>query len=413
VTRHPVRLAAATLAVLAVAPASAHAQAPRITGTSAIVLEPTTGDVAYAKAPDARRPIASTTKLMTALLVLENAELTDTFTAPRYRGLATESKINLRAGERLTVADLLRALLVYSANDAAETLAQGVAGSRGSFVRQMNRRAVQLGLTNTHYANPIGLDEAGNYSSARDLAKLTLALRRFAFFRETVDSRQVTLHSGARVRHLSNRNLLVQREDWVDGVKTGHTQQAGYVLVASGSRNGIPLISVVLGTPSELARDTDSLKLLAYGKTKFKRTLAVRRDQVAARVPIKYRPGAELNLLAVRSVRRVVRKGKGEHFERVPRGVPDEVEGPVHRGDRIGKLDIVLHGRRITSVTLVAASDVEAAGFARRAQDAVLGPWAIAVLGILLAGGALLARLREPERTPRRPRPAPGEPEAT
>jgi serine-type D-Ala-D-Ala carboxypeptidase (penicillin-binding protein 5/6) len=391
----------ALLVALAVA-APARAAGPAITAPSAIVVDATSGTSAYEKNADQRRPIASTTKLMTALLVLENAKLGDVYTAPRYRGLPAESKINLHAGERLTVADLLRGLLVYSANDAAETLAEGMSGSKASFVRQMNRRAVELGLTNTHYANPIGLDETGNYSSARDLAKLVIALRKFPFFRRTVDSPVVTLRTGDRPRTLSNRNLLVRRFNWIDGVKTGHTLQAGYVLVASGSRRGVPLISVALGTPSEDARDTDSLKLLAYGLTKFKRRLAIRRGQELARVPIRYRPGATLSLVAKRSVRRVVPKGPTGRIDKVLRGVPDEVDGPIRRGDRIAGVDLMLNGRRLTTVSLVAASDVEEASAARRVQDWLTGPWTLAIIGVALVAAVVITRMR---RAPQKRRP--------
>ena len=153
--------------------------APPVSAPSALVLEASTGDVAYAKQPDRRRAIASTTKLMTALLVLEQTKGSTVFRGARYRALPVESKIDLRAGERMSVADLLRALLIESANDAAVTLAEGVSGSRSAFVAEMNKRAQELGLKNTHYSNPIGLDTAGNYSTARDLARLTLRLRRW------------------------------------------------------------------------------------------------------------------------------------------------------------------------------------------------------------------------------------------
>ena len=391
------------LAVLAAAPATA--QGPRITGTNAVVIEAGSGMTAYAKGADERRPIASTTKLMTALVVLENARLSDVYEAPRYRGLAVESKINLREGERMSVADLLRALLIASANDAAETLAQGVSGSRAAFVRQMNRRAVELGLKNTHFANPIGLDEVGNYSSARDLAKLTLELRRSSFFRKVVDSPVVSLRTGSTPRTLANRNQLVRRFSWVDGVKTGHTQQAGYVLVASGSRRGVPLISVVLGTPSEDARDTDSLKLLQHGLSRFRRKLAVREGQVLAQVPIRYRPGATLSLVARRSIRRVVPRGAAGRVERVVRDVPDEVEGPIRRGDRLGTVDLLQGGRKFASTSLLAAADVEEATAARRTQEWLTGPWTLVIVAVVLIGATIITRMRRPKNPPSRRRP--------
>ena len=163
----------------------------------------------------------------------------------------------------MKVPDLLRGLLVESGNDAAVTLAEGVSGSRKAFVRQMNRRARQLGLENTHFANPIGLDQEGNYSSARDLVTLATVLRTNRFFKRSWTRRATTLKSGVRERTFANRNRLVARYEFVNGVKTGHTRGAGYVLVGSASRNGIQLVSAVLGTPSEAARDADTMALFA------------------------------------------------------------------------------------------------------------------------------------------------------
>ena len=186
---------AALLAALAVLLLAAPAQAAErpcpdyIQAPSAIVIETSTGVVACSRNADERRSIASTTKLMTALLTLERAKLSDTFTAARYFPGPGESRIQLQPGERMRVRDLMRGLLIESANDAAVTLAEGVSGSRGAFVKAMNRRAKQLKLTNTHYANPIGLDEAGNYSSARDLVRLATILRTNRFFRTTVTAR--------------------------------------------------------------------------------------------------------------------------------------------------------------------------------------------------------------------------------
>ena len=137
---------------------------PAVPGArAAIVVDARDGTVMFAKHPDAERAIASTTKLMTALLALEQAKPSDVFTAPAYNAMPAESRINLREGERMTVHDLLEALLLESANDAAETLAEGVSGSREAFVEEMNARAAELGLEHTSYANPIGLDEGGNY----------------------------------------------------------------------------------------------------------------------------------------------------------------------------------------------------------------------------------------------------------
>ena len=165
-SRRALIFVAALLAALALA-APSFAAGPALRAKAAILVQPDTGDVVYAHDPDQRLPIASTTKLMTALLTLERSNLDDVVPAAAYSPAPAESVINLRTGERLTVRDLLRGLLLASANDAAETLAAHVAGSQAAFVREMNARAAQLHLRNTHYANSIGLDEHGNYSSAR------------------------------------------------------------------------------------------------------------------------------------------------------------------------------------------------------------------------------------------------------
>ena len=172
-------LAAAVLAAAAPASALAATPPPRVpTAQAAIVVDARDGTVMFAKRPDAERAIASTTKLMTALLTLDEAKPNQVFTAPAYSAAPAESRINLSEGERMTVEDLLEALLLESANDAAVALAENISGSRDAFVEEMNDRADELGLDHTSYANPIGLDEAGNYSSARDLATIASLLLR-------------------------------------------------------------------------------------------------------------------------------------------------------------------------------------------------------------------------------------------
>jgi serine-type D-Ala-D-Ala carboxypeptidase (penicillin-binding protein 5/6) len=201
---------AALISTAAAAPAVAAENPPAVPGArAAIVIDARDGTVMFAKHPDAERAIASTTKLMTALLALEQARPGDVFTAPAYNAMPAESRINLREGERMTVHDLLEALLLESANDAAETLAEGVSGSREEFVEEMNARAAELGLEHTSYANPIGLDEGGNYSSARDLASLARVLLKRPRFARIVDMPEAELESGGHPRVVENRNDLI------------------------------------------------------------------------------------------------------------------------------------------------------------------------------------------------------------
>jgi D-alanyl-D-alanine carboxypeptidase (penicillin-binding protein 5/6) len=376
----------------------ASAQAP-----SAIVIEVSTGAVACERDADSERAIASTTKLMTALLTLERADLTDTFTAARYFPPPIESQIGLEPGERMRVDDLLRGLLAESANDAAVTLAQGVGGSRAAFVRAMNQRAQELDLKGTHYSNPIGLDQPGNRSTARDLAHLAIMLRTYPFVRRTVDSPSVTLRSGARRRTFRNRNDLVLREPWVNGMKTGHTRQAGYVLVGSGRRDGKQLVSVVLGTPSIAARDEATRQLLIWGFKQFQRIRAVEQGDELARVPIRYRGGAELTLVAERTVRRVVPRGHRRDVTTRVVDVPDDVVGPLERGRRIGAVVVLQGGRRVARVPLLSSASVPGASFGQRTKSRFTGPLAIVALFAVLGGTVLAAmRLRRGLRPGRR-----------
>jgi len=393
-TRVLVVVLAAALA--AAMPSLAHAQRgsggpPQLTAPSAIVIEQSTGQVAFQRNASDRRSIASTTKMMTALLTLEGAALDDVLTAAPYAAAPAETQIGLRAGERMTVRDLLQALMLASANDAAVTLATGISGSVPAFVREMNARARELGLRDTSYANPVGLDDPDNRSSARDLVRLAAVLRRNDFLRRTTDRPRATLTSGARRRIVLNRNRLVREVDFVDGVKTGRTSEAGYVLVGSATRNGVTVISAVLGEPSEAARDADTLALLRYGVGRFRRATPVRRSQTFARADLKYRD-EQVRLVAASTVRRVVRRGQRPRVRVV--GAPVELAGPLTAGARVGTVEVRV-GRRVVGRTpLVTAAAVPEASTGERLTSVLGQPATLALVAGLLACTLLLVLLR-------------------
>jgi D-alanyl-D-alanine carboxypeptidase (penicillin-binding protein 5/6) len=330
--------------------ADARSRSPRLSARSALLVEASTGTPVFERAALRIRPIASTTKLMTALVTLQRARLSDVLTVPRYSAIASESQLGLKPGERLRVADLLRALLLPSAGDAAETLAVGVAGSRPAFVRAMNREARRLRLFHTHYTTPVGLDDPRNYSNAFDLVRLTRVLRRYAWVRRVVDEPRAMLQSGAHPRVVVNRNTLVRLVPWVDGVKTGHTNAAGYVLVGSGTRRGVTWISVVLGTPSEAARDADTLALLRYGIANFALTHPVHRNQVVARAAVAGRPGERVALVADRTFTGVARRGSAP---RLVVQAPRTLAGPRAARSRVGTVEVRTGGRVVARVRLL------------------------------------------------------------
>ena len=389
-------LLATSLASLALAvPAAAQAPPPVPSADAAILVDGRDGTVMFARKPDAERSIASTTKLMTALLTLEQAELDEVFTAPAYNAAPAESRINLREGERMSVEDLLEALLLESANDAAVALAENISGSREAFVEEMNDRAEELGLEHTGYANPIGLDEPGNYSSARDLATLTAILLRNRDFARIVDMPQAKLESGARPRVVVNRNDLIAEYPWVSGVKTGYTLNAGNVLVGAAERGRrARVISVVLGEPSEVTRNSDTLELLRWGLDRFSRVRVLDPDRVLARADIEYRD-ERARLVPRRGVVLTVRDG-----QRLRRRVnaPDEVEGPLEAGERVGSVMVYVDGRPIRRVALVTAAEVPGAGTVRILLSVLGVPLtlliALAILALAVLAILRLARLR-------------------
>ncbi len=393
------RAAAALLAValgllLAVAlarPASAPAAPPAIRAPAAILVEPATGDVVYQRQARRSRPVASTTKLMTALVTLEHAKLGQVVTTVPYHASPAESIIGLRAGERMTVADLLRGVLVASANDAAATLAARVGGSQSAFVALMNRRARQLGLTHTHYANAIGLDDPSNHSSPEDLVKLTLILRRNAFFRAVTNLPRATLRTGAHPRVILNRNLLVRAVPEVNGVKTGHTSGAGYILVASATKAGVTVISVVLDEPSEAARDADSLALIRYGLSRYHRVTPVRKGQPFATVKLAHRD-QRAELVAAGTVVRTARRG-----ERLPIrvvDVPRELDGPLPAGSRVGTIEVRWRGRTVASIPLVTRSAIAEASFWQRSGGVLTRTLILVFLSALALASLQLVLLR-------------------
>jgi D-alanyl-D-alanine carboxypeptidase (penicillin-binding protein 5/6) len=376
--------------------ALARAQPPQLPARAWALVDAGDGDVLAAHRPAGSYPIASTTKLMTALVARKALRLNETVVAPGYVPTSSaESLLGLEQGERIEVRDLLYGLLLASGNDAAEALAQASAGSEAAFVRRMNRVAARLGLDDTSYANPIGLDDPGNFSSARDLIELTLELRSDAFVRRVFDTPEALLSSGARRRTVINRNNLVRTVPYVTGVKTGYTSGAGNVLVASAERDGVDLVSAVLGAPSESERDAATLELLEYGLSLYHREDVLQRGERLASASVRFQD-ERLPLAAVSDVRLTLRDG--QRVETVV-DAPAEIEGPTERGERLGRAIVKVDGERAARVPLAAARSVGAATLLERFDAAIPGPrplaWAVTIVALALlfvAGLALYDR---------------------
>jgi serine-type D-Ala-D-Ala carboxypeptidase (penicillin-binding protein 5/6) len=357
---------------------------PSPQAASWVLVDAKDGTRLAAHAPHETRPIASTTKLMTAYLTLRALSLKRLVTAPRYVPIYGESLMGLKPGDRVRVRDLLYGLLVPSGNDAAVALADAVAGTVPAFVSQMNRAARGLDLADTHYANPVGLDAAGNYSTASDLADLALRLRRNPTFRKIVDTQSKTVKSGSRHLHLETSNLILRRYGWVNGVKTGHTFDAGYVLVASGTRHGVTLLSALLGAPTEAARDAGTLSLLRYGFSLYRRVNPVGDGERLTSAALSFRD-ERLPLVAARGVHFTARKGQDIETRVV--SAPRELDSAA-RGERLGLARVTLDGETQALVPLLAVRSVGGPTISDRLDSALPGSpataWAMVGVVVLL-----------------------------
>jgi D-alanyl-D-alanine carboxypeptidase len=219
----------------------------------------------WSRSPTTRRPMASITKIMTAVVALERSSLDTLVTVPKASGAVGESTAFLRPGERLPMRDLLVALLVKSGNDAAVAIAQNVGGTEPQFVQMMNDKAVALGLSDTHFQNPHGLDAPGHYTTASDLAVLSRYAMSNPTFRSIVSMKTATIGTGKRTEKLTSTDLLIGNYQGAMGVKTGFTNGAGYSVVSAAERQGVTLYAVVLGTKSELQRFREAKSLLDWG----------------------------------------------------------------------------------------------------------------------------------------------------
>jgi D-alanyl-D-alanine carboxypeptidase (penicillin-binding protein 5/6) len=288
-------------------------------------------------------------------------------------------------------------MLLPSANDAAVTLADGVSGSTQAFVAEMNRAAERLGLDDTSYANPIGLDDPLNYSSARDLATLALRLLENDRFREIVAKQSATLESGATVREVTTRNTLMAADPSVDGVKTGHTLDAGYVLVASAERHGIHLLSVVLGASSEATRDAESEELLDYGFSQYRRERPVHAGESLAATQVRYEDAP----LVLEAARGISVRARREQDVTTRVDADALVEGPIEQGERLGTATVTLDGEVIGKTPVLAATAVAAPDVFDKigVPVAVALPAAAAVVILLVA--LVLLRVGGGRRTDR------------
>ena len=360
-------LSAAATAALPIIPAP-----PQIAGKAWILVDADTGKIIVEHNADQRLPPASLTKMMTAYVTATElkrgtVKMSDMVRVTVKAWKTHGSRMFIREGTRVSLEDLLRGMIVDSGNDASVAISQHVAGSEDAFVDMMNQQAARLGMTNTHYMNATGLPNENHYSTAHDLAKLAVALiEHYPKFYKIFSEKYFTYNN---IRQ-PNRNELLWRDPSVDGVKTGHTEEAGYCLVASAVRHGMRLVSVVMGTHSENARATESQKLLTYGFRYYNTVHLYKAGNPLKTVRVwegdQSGVGVGLDKDAVVTVPRGSRKELKAAMH-----VNEIVKAPVKQGEKLGELTVTMAGKQVFQGGLHAVSSVDEAGFFKRMWDSI------------------------------------------
>ena len=362
-------------AVLFPACAWAENAAPMETGTpfsisspSVILMDAATGQTIFEKNADDQRPVASVTKVMTILLTLEAVDeghiaLDDRVIVSPYASSMGGSQVFLDAGKRYPVRDLLKSVIVASANDAAVALGEHMAGTHEAFVGRMNERARELELENTHYVNCTGLPAQGHYTTARDVAKLSAQLDRHPLYYEfsTIWMDELT-HPGGRKTQLTNTNRLVRFYPGCDGYKTGSTNEARYCISATAEKNGLRLIAVVLGADAGQTRFDEARSMLEYGFSAYQRFSPIKEgDSLGMHVPVRLGGSDSVSAVSGGQSDMLIKKGTQSEIS-LEVSLAESVNAPVLKGDVLGEIRVMKSGTVVQRIPAVAGETVELPG---------------------------------------------------
>ncbi len=349
---------------------------------SAILIEASTGKIIYEKNAHEKLPPASMTKIASMLVIVEAIEdgvidWDDQITVSENASSMGGSQILLETGEKMSVSDLFKGVAVASGNDAVVALAEAVSGSVDEFVKDMNNKVKELGLKDTHFKNPHGLDTADHYSSAYDMAFLAKELVKHTKVLEFTSIYEDYLRKGTdREFWLVNTNKLVRFKEFVDGLKTGYTKEAGYCLTATSLKNDMRLIATVMGEESATDRNNEVSNLLDYGYAKIKINKIITTDDIVTKVKIDKAEAKEVDIIPIDSVNVVTSKNQklGDITYKIKMG---KVAPPINKGDKVGTLYIYENGSEIDSVDLTVKDNIKKASllklYGRYLSDIVSG----------------------------------------
>jgi D-alanyl-D-alanine carboxypeptidase (penicillin-binding protein 5/6) len=347
---------------------------PKLDARSWVLVDADTGVYLTGKNPDQRLPIASTTNVMTALVALEEANLDEEVTiseqAERFVGF-TYSNVGLIKGERLSVRELLKAALIPSGTEAVYALAEHLGdGSVDEFVDEMNQKADSMGLKNTHFENPAGIDARGHYSSARDLASIAWAAMEYPTFDDIVDTEQATITTQNREIAVSNTNNLLYTYDEANGVKTGTSPKAGPCLVASATDGDESYVAVVLDARGEEYRFAAARTALEYGFNNYEHEPLARKGQVYEELPLPFRQDESVRLVAAKDV-----LGPASPSLEVERQVLVKEAPPTAKaGQKLGTVEVFVNGKSVGSSPLITKRGYKEASLWVKARYAAIWP---------------------------------------
>ncbi len=345
---------------------------PSLKATSHILIDFDSGRVLAEKEPDKHIEPASITKLMTAYLVGKaiadgDIALDEMVTISEKAWRMKGSKMFVEVGKQVSVEDLLKGLIIQSGNDASVALAEHVAGSESAFAGYMNHQAQLLGMSNTNFTNSTGWPDENHYSSARDIAILSAAvIREHPEIYRYYSEREFTYN---KIRQF-NRNRLLWRDETVDGVKTGHTEAAGYCLVSSALRGDMRLISVVLGTESDKARMQSSQSLLNYGFRFYETHKLYRAEEILKTTRIWYGEQEQVSMGVGKDIHITIPRGRYRDLD-ASMEIDSEISAPVARGQQLGQVNIRLDDEVLLSEDIVAMQAVDEGSFFTRAMDSI------------------------------------------
>lgn len=341
-----------------------------ISAKSAVLIEPQCGDVIFEKNANERLPMASTTKIMTAIVVIENAPLDKTVKIEPYMTGVEGSSIYLKVGEELTVKELLYALMLESANDAAVALAYTVGGSIEGFAQMMNDKATTLGLTSTHFENPHGLDSQNHYTTAKELGIIASYAMKNQVFAEIASTAKMAISSadGDGKRLLVNHNRLLRTYDGANGVKTGFTKRCGRCLVSSALRDGVSLICVTLNAPNDWQ---DHEKLLNYGFERFVNINLVSKNEY--NIELNTVNGQKSTVSATNSSSLSVTLQRGNINVSAVLEANRLICAPIYEGEQLGKIVFYNGGTKIGEVPIVATETVRSVKYKKSILERIFG----------------------------------------